>query len=334
MRILYICLLLVLLASSSGYWTGRSPKSRCKPVLAEDQHNGPQRAKISRASLKSLILAKRSKPVPDNLEAHSFKISDAVEDKANLPPDEGRRTPLPRRDNRKSESISLDNEEQHHSKLSLENTKVDARSAAVEVSVSESIVSTDDSVDELEALMEEGGKHLPSDIDVYSNRRAARPIADDFRHKDQERVQELIDFRTSAQKSADFITADKIKAQLQDEYEVEVFDSLGIWKGPRGLTGRVGSKSDLLAIPCKITSEEAQALVDSRTKARRSRDFALADSIRVDLTLAGIEVVDRENKWRSFDGSISGMQSADFDTYSSNPRGRSRNESWQRQRQR
>ena len=64
-------------------------------------------------------------------------------------------------------------------------------------------------------------------------------------------------------------------------------------------------------IPCTLSYEEAQEIVDARTAARRNRDFELADQIRDELTSKGIEVVDKENVWRTFDRSLTGYQSDD-----------------------
>ena len=89
----------------------------------------------------------------------------------------------------------------------------------------------------------------------------------------------------------------------------------GIWKSTNGRSGRLANREELSETPCSLSQEEAQRLVDSRTLARRNRDFSLADDIRTELTLGGVELFDRDNSWRSFDSSISGKQSQDFQTY-------------------
>ena len=147
----------------------------------------------------------------------------------------------------------------------------------------------------------------------------------------------------------DFATADAIKIQLEEEYGVEIFDSLGIWKSANGRTGRLASLDELSNTPCTLSEKEAQVLVFQRTIARRNRNFQLADGtyykcsffyvlklftnqikffifvitldyleeIRQQLTMAGVELNDPENTWRSFDGAISGFQSKDYDKRSS-----------------
>ena len=62
-------------------------------------------------------------------------------------------------------------------------------------------------------------------------------------------------------------------------------------------------------IPCTLSVDEIQTLIDERTVARRRRNFEIADEIRDELASKGVEVVDKENIWRTFDRSLSGMQS-------------------------
>lgn len=315
----------------------------------QDDVSASPRAKISRSSLKSMILAKKAatlvSPVSipssnpkDTQDFPTKKISRSSTKATGL---EGKGLPDTIEIDGAGEVATKKERNEEASVLSAKRPRRTARSGIKTMNEATEIekgielnevpiaqVPLDDSIDELEALMEEGGKYLsPNTINderSISTSRSPRQDFDESKRLDQEKIQDLIDLRTNAQKSADFITADKIKAQLDEEYQVEVFDSLGIWKGPRGITGRVASKEDIISTPCKISQEEAQALIDSRTKARRNRDFDLADSIRVELTVAGIEVVDKENKWRSFDGSISGIQSSDFDSFSNKNRNRDR----------
>lgn len=69
--------------------------------------------------------------------------------------------------------------------------------------------------------------------------------------------------------------------------------------------------SRLELTPCTLTPEQVQALVDDRTAARRSWNYVLADRIRDELAMAGIELFDRINEWRAFDKTIWGLQSQD-----------------------
>ena len=52
-------------------------------------------------------------------------------------------------------------------------------------------------------------------------------------------------------------------------------------------------------IQCTLSVEEIQTLIDQRTVARRRRNFDIADEIREELASKGVEVVDKENIWRT-----------------------------------
>ena len=148
-----------------------------------------------------------------------------------------------------------------------------------------------DDYDELESFMEEGGKYLDQTtlLEPIKEKRPLPPLrsptpssnrlgsGDDFRNGSQDEIQALVDKRTDARKSVDFATADKIKVQLEEEFGVEIFDSLGIWKSANGRTGRLASLDDLSDTPCTLSEKEVQVLVIQRTIARRNRNFDLAD---------------------------------------------------------
>ena len=145
--------------------------------------------------------------------------------------------------------------------------------------------------DELESYMEEGGKHLDKtaileplkEKSPTPSRRSSSTsgnrlgLGENFQNGSQDEIQALIDRRTNARKSVDFATADAIKIQLEEEYGVEIFDSLGIWKSANGRTGRLASLDDLSNTPCTLSEKEVQVLVIQRTIARRNRNFDLAD---------------------------------------------------------
>ena len=148
-----------------------------------------------------------------------------------------------------------------------------------------------DDYDELESFMEEGGKYLDQTTlhEPIKEKRPLPPLrsptpssnrlgsGDDFRNGSQDEIQALVDKRTDARKSVDFATADKIKVQLEEEFGVEIFDTLGIWKSANGRTGRLASLDDLSDTPCTLSEKEVQVLVIQRTIARRNRNFDLAD---------------------------------------------------------
>ena len=102
-------------------------------------------------------------------------------------------------------------------------------------------------------------------------------LGENFQNGSQDEIQALIDRRANARKSVDFATADAIKIQLEEEYGVEIFDSLGIWKSANGRTGRLASLDELSDTPCTLPEKEVQILVIQRTIARRNRNFQLAD---------------------------------------------------------
>jgi len=199
----------------------------------------------------------------------------------------------------------------------------------IEINSAETVIKEPEELDELDALIEEGGKYLnlnnPSinfDSKKYkeddnNNREKYNNIMRD-KGNSETMIQELILRRSNARKSLDYISADSIKMKLEDDFGVEIFDSLGIWKSSSGLCGSLTPESELNTIPCSLTFEKAQELVNNRTKARRNRDFKLADEIRVELTLGGVGLDDRKNMWRSYDGTLSGSQSSDFQEYTRN----------------
>ena len=148
-----------------------------------------------------------------------------------------------------------------------------------------------DDFDELESYMEEGGKYLDKTaiLEPLKEKRPAPPKQpsissgnrlgwkESFQNGSQEEIQALVDRRTDARKNVDFATADAIKIQLEEEYGVEIFDSLGIWKSANGRTGRLASLDELSNTPCTLSEKEARVLVIQRTIARRNRNFQLAD---------------------------------------------------------
>eukprot|EP01036_Dinobryon_divergens_P031612 gene31611-41045_t len=119
-------------------------------------------------------------------------------------------------------------------------------------------------------------------------------------------------------------SADKIREQLLEEYDVEIFDRNGIWQTrdksiSRPLKGFSASYADKVQpakpIKCILSAAEIQKLVEQRTRHRRARKFDLADQIRDQLAEGGVEVMDKSNEWRSFDGTLGGLQSEDFGSY-------------------
>lgn len=69
------------------------------------------------------------------------------------------------------------------------------------------------------------------------------------------------------------------------------------------------------AIPTTLTQKQIEELVYRRTVERRARNWAEADAIRDELAEKGVELFDKANEWRTFDGEMRGIQSQDFDSY-------------------
>lgn len=139
-----------------------------------------------------------------------------------------------------------------------------------------------------------------------------------------EEVQAMIGDRTAARRVRDFRTADAIKKDLM-EGGIQLFDRDNKWQAYDGSLEGVQSKDfkggsrnretgensyyRTEPIQCTLSVDEIQELVDERTVARRRRNFDIADEIREELASKGVEMVDKENIWRTFDRSLSGMQS-------------------------
>jgi len=145
----------------------------------------------------------------------------------------------------------------------------------------------------------------------------------------------LVDRRTEAKLLRDFELADSLREELiasgidlvdrertwsshdgrvhgfQQRISERIFDPSAPPRQPRAAAA-AGGGWGREAVACTLTAEQAQALVDVRTRARRARNFELADSVKDDLRSSGIELLDKENTWRAFDGSISGVQAQDY----------------------
>ena len=69
------------------------------------------------------------------------------------------------------------------------------------------------------------------------------------------------------------------------------------------------------AVPTTLSKQEIEKLVYQRTVERRARNWAEADAIRDELAEKGVELFDKANEWRTFDGEMRGIQSQDFESY-------------------
>lgn len=188
----------------------------------------------------------------------------------------------------------------------------------------------EDELDELELFMMEGERALnekgnmmvqqtkPVDakkgpfsreprIDTSDGRASSAVLPD---------IERLLLARGEARAGRDFDKADDIREQLKSQYGVELYDRDGRWQGADGSTGfypallKAPKPREIVTTKSKA---ELQDLVEQRTKARRARNFALADEIRDKLADEGVELFDAMNTWNTQDGRMDGQQS--FDSY-------------------
>ena len=162
-------------------------------------------------------------------------------------------------------------------------------------------------------------------------------------------LQRMVDQRNDARYRRDYDGADAIREELRTIYRVEIYDKLGEWvaaDGRWGLSNRkrgAGATEDGIPVmakiqgdakPCTLTYEQVMDMVVKRTTARRTRQFQVADDIRDELARVGVELFDKVNEWRTYDGQMRGIQSEDFEKYEVKKdnerydRGNSRDNGW------
>ena len=161
-------------------------------------------------------------------------------------------------------------------------------------------------------------------------------------------LQRMVDQRNEARYRRDYDGADAIREELRTIFRVEIYDKLGEWvaaDGRWGLSNRkrgagtedgvpMMAKIQIDAKPCSLTYDQVMDMVVKRTNARRTRQFQVADDIRDELARVGVELFDKVNEWRTFDGQMRGIQSEDFEKYEVKKdferydRGNSRDSAW------
>ena len=130
------------------------------------------------------------------------------------------------------------------------------------------------------------------------------PDSDDVEDEDREEIEKLVAQRLEAKFERDYATADQIREQLQNEYDVKVDDRKRKWmvgdqpfRGAPDLnapyTRRGGGDVEDVA--------KVEELVEERADAKARRDYAAADAIRDQLNAMGISVDDRSREWRVAD---------------------------------
>eukprot|EP00928_Gymnodinium_smaydae_P079514 TRINITY_DN6341_c0_g1_i1.p1 TRINITY_DN6341_c0_g1~~TRINITY_DN6341_c0_g1_i1.p1 ORF type:complete len:378 (-),score=102.70 TRINITY_DN6341_c0_g1_i1:109-1242(-) len=113
-----------------------------------------------------------------------------------------------------------------------------------------------------------------------------------------EEILTLVAQRAAHREDRRFAEADAIREQLRG-HGVEIYDKDKEW---RCNDGRRGPLFTAGPTECVLQDMEIQARVGMREEARKNKDFAQADRIRDELRALGVELVDRENVWRTSTG--------------------------------
>ena len=125
--------------------------------------------------------------------------------------------------------------------------------------------------------------------------------------EEEEYIQHHVEARTEAKKARDFDTADKIRLDLAQRFDVTINDKQKLWSicgilkemggkmgKPRGVYTRRGGGD--------LTEEEETAitkLISQRYAAKKQRNFDVADELRDDLyNDYNVKIDDRSNEWR------------------------------------
>jgi len=121
--------------------------------------------------------------------------------------------------------------------------------------------------------------------------------------EDEEYITTKIEERSVAKKNRDFVTADYIRDELKEEFNVVIQDKLKQWSvggdfgpdgpKPRGVYKRRGGGD--------LTDEEVEIinkLLVERSDAKKNRDYDTADSIRLNLRdKFNIQIDDKSREW-------------------------------------
>jgi len=158
---------------------------------------------------------------------------------------------------------------------------------------------------ELDVIVHDGYKEWRGDGTDFAFKTAYKRTGIDMDSPiDEEAVNQLIKQRAAARKNRDYTTADDIKAQIENEFNVHLNDAMRTWEVK--VEGKVyGSANSQWKRGDEKGSDEAddfettvQALVDEREKARAARDYDTADEIRDRLSDEfGVFLQNRERTW-------------------------------------
>lgn len=145
--------------------------------------------------------------------------------------------------------------------------------------------------------------------DKFANRgfiksNSSRPLS----KEDEEHIQSLVDERAVAKKDRDFHTADGIRDELMNNFDVNINDKLKLWsvggvfseipgsanRKPRGMYERRGGGGDLT----DEDVENIQSLLLERYDAKKNRNYDVADKIRDALKENfNVKIDDRSGEW-------------------------------------
>mmetsp|Transcript_64081 Transcript_64081/g.128828 ORF Transcript_64081/g.128828 Transcript_64081/m.128828 type:complete len:412 (+) Transcript_64081:3-1238(+) len=114
-------------------------------------------------------------------------------------------------------------------------------------------------------------------------------------------IRRLLALREGFRKEKDWQAADGVREELRG-CGIEVYDKEKEWRSYLG-DGRKGPiVGEGVAACCSLSAPEVQALVGKREEARRAKDFSLGDSIREQLRVLGVDLLDKERTWRANSG--------------------------------
>jgi cysteinyl-tRNA synthetase len=135
-------------------------------------------------------------------------------------------------------------------------------------------------------------------------------------------IQDLVAQRSKAKKTRDFSTADAIRDELMEDYNVAIDDRQKLWSigGDFGfdMSEQQRARDPFMMAPaseCPDNANYIQSQVEAREQARKDRNFALADDIRDDLMdNYNVMVDDKLRQWAvggMFGGKISSVGPGD-----------------------
>lgn len=141
--------------------------------------------------------------------------------------------------------------------------------------------------------------------DKFANRGYVKSVGSQpLSPEDEEIVQQLVDERTAAKKERDFGTADDMRDDLGQRFDVTINDKLKMWsvggrfdesgEKPRGEYVRRGGGELTEEDVARIT-----AMLAERYEAKRNRNFDAADGLRDELMRTyDVRIDDRSGEWR------------------------------------